>query len=71
MEGGTTIIRSEEDEGGLEYRDKVGGFRTARGSGRIMPEADWRKQTPRTRTIHIEQRRWDESSVTLELIGES
>jgi hypothetical protein len=36
-----------------------------------MPEADWRKQTPRTRTIHIEQRRRIESLVTLELLGES
>jgi hypothetical protein len=36
-----------------------------------MPEADWRKQTSRTRIIHIEQRRWDESSITLKLLGKS
>jgi hypothetical protein len=31
MESGAASVRSKEDEGGLEYRDKVAGFGIARG----------------------------------------
>jgi hypothetical protein len=33
MEGGTASVRSEEDEGGLEYRVKVAAFGIGRGPG--------------------------------------